>query len=69
MNNIEIIQKKLIDALPIRQGSDAIIVPTHCIFPGGQLVAVSVRQGHNGAFMLSDDGQATSVVHDACVEI
>ncbi len=69
MNNIDIIQKKMMDALLIRQGSDAIVVPTHCIFPGGQLVAISVRQGHNGAFMLSDDGQAISVIHDACVDI
>jgi hypothetical protein len=69
MNTIDVIQKKMMDALPLRQSSNAVVVPTHCIFPGGQLGAVSVRQGHNGAFMLSDDGQAVSIIHDACVDI
>jgi hypothetical protein len=69
MNTVEIIQKKMMDTLPVRQVNGAIYVPTHCIFPGGELVVISVRQGQNGTFILSDDGQATSVIHNACINL
>lgn len=69
MKSVEDIQKGLLAALPIRQSADTILVPTHCIFPGGQHVVVSIKQGHGGGFTVSDEAQAMAVINDASIDI
>ncbi len=69
MIRTEDIQNIMSAALLPMDGGDAVIVPTHCLFPGGQNVSISVKQGHGGGFTLTDEAQALAVVNEAGVEL
>ncbi len=63
------IQSLLMEVLPIKESAEGVSVPTHCLFPDGQHVVLNVAKGHGEKFILTDDGQAYSVVKEAGIEL